>query len=70
MYLGGLVMLTGWAILLSNVVALLFLPAFVLYINRFQIVPEERALAALFGQASPPINLALDGGYNFAKVSV
>jgi protein-S-isoprenylcysteine O-methyltransferase Ste14 len=25
--------------------------AFVLYINRFQIKPEERALAALFGKA-------------------
>ena len=30
--------------------ALLVLPAFVLYMNRFQISPEERALATLFGE--------------------
>ncbi len=50
MYLGLLLVLTGWAILLSNLLGFLFLPAFVLYINRFQIAPEERALTALFGQ--------------------
>ena len=50
MYLGLLLGLTGWSIYLSNAVAFLFLPAFVAYINRFQIVPEGRALAALFGQ--------------------
>jgi len=27
------------------------LPAFVLYMNRFQILPEERALSAKFGKA-------------------
>jgi len=50
MYLGLLMILTGWAIFLSNALALLFLPLFVLYINRFQIKPEERALTAIFGQ--------------------
>jgi len=50
MYLGFLLVLLGWAIFLSNVPAFLFLPAFVLYMNRFQINPEERTLAALFGQ--------------------
>jgi protein-S-isoprenylcysteine O-methyltransferase Ste14 len=49
MYLGGLVMLLGWAISLSNALAFLFLPVYVLYINRFQIAPEERVLASLFG---------------------
>ena len=49
MYLGGLIMLLGWAIFLSNPLAFLLLPAYVLYINRFQITPEERALTALFG---------------------
>ena len=49
MYLGLLVTLIGWAAWLSNPAALLFLPIFVLYINRFQIVPEERALLKLFG---------------------
>jgi len=51
MYLGILLVLLGWAIFLSNVLSFLFLPTFVLYMNRFQIEPEERALAALFGQA-------------------
>jgi protein-S-isoprenylcysteine O-methyltransferase Ste14 len=49
MYLGGLVMLFGWAVFLSNALTFAFLPAYVLYINRFQIGPEERALASLFG---------------------
>ena len=49
MYLGMLLMLIGWAIFLSNVVAFAFLPVFVLYINRFQIEPEERVLALKFG---------------------
>jgi protein-S-isoprenylcysteine O-methyltransferase Ste14 len=50
MYLGLLLVLTGWAIFLSNPLAFLFLPVFVLYINRFQIAPEERALTSLFRQ--------------------
>ena len=50
MYLGFLVVLLGWAIFLSNIVAFLLLPAFVCYMNRFQIEPEEKALVALFGQ--------------------
>jgi protein-S-isoprenylcysteine O-methyltransferase Ste14 len=50
MYLGLLLVLTGWAIFLSNPPGFLFLPAFVLYINRFQIAPEERVLTSLFGQ--------------------
>lgn len=49
MYLGFLLMLCGWAVYLSNAFACLFLPAFVLYMNRFQIEPEERALEAKFG---------------------
>ncbi|MSV35415.1 MAG: isoprenylcysteine carboxylmethyltransferase family protein [Bryobacterales bacterium] len=50
MYLGLLIGLTGWSIYLSNAVAFLFLPAFVAYINRFQIAPEEKVLASLFGK--------------------
>ena len=49
MYLGGLLMLLGWAIYLSKPIAFLFLPAYILYINAFQIVPEERVLTTLFG---------------------
>jgi protein-S-isoprenylcysteine O-methyltransferase Ste14 len=51
MYLGLLFVLAGWALYLGNALTFLFLPAFVLYMNRFQIEPEERALTALFGQA-------------------
>jgi protein-S-isoprenylcysteine O-methyltransferase Ste14 len=50
MYLGGLIMLLGWAIFLPNALAFVFLPIYVLYINWFQIAPEERALTSLFGQ--------------------
>jgi protein-S-isoprenylcysteine O-methyltransferase Ste14 len=50
MYLGMLVILSGWAVFLSNVLVILFLPLFVLYLNRFQIHPEERALASRFGE--------------------
>ncbi|HKA44666.1 MAG TPA: isoprenylcysteine carboxylmethyltransferase family protein [Burkholderiales bacterium] len=49
MYLGLLLILTGWAIFLANAMAFVFLPVFVLYLNRFQIEPEERALALKFG---------------------
>lgn len=51
MYLGFLVALAGWAMYLSNVLAFALLPFFVWYMNRFQIVPEERALGAKFSQA-------------------
>jgi protein-S-isoprenylcysteine O-methyltransferase Ste14 len=49
MYLSLLLLLLAWAVYLSSWLAVLFLPAFVLYINRFQITPEERALSNLFG---------------------
>lgn len=48
MYLGFASILLAWAIFLSNPLCLLVLPAFVAYMNRFQIMPEERALRALF----------------------
>jgi protein-S-isoprenylcysteine O-methyltransferase Ste14 len=51
MYLGMLLTLLGWAALLANPIALLLTPLFVLYMNRFQIGPEERALSARFGAA-------------------
>lgn len=50
MYLGLLVILLGWAIFLANALAFVLLPAFIVYMNRFQIEPEEKALASLFGQ--------------------
>ncbi|MBZ5676897.1 MAG: isoprenylcysteine carboxylmethyltransferase family protein [Acidobacteriia bacterium] len=50
MYLGLLLVLTAWAIFLSNWLTFLFLPVFVVYISRFQIVPEEQALTLLFAR--------------------
>ena len=50
MYLGFLFALVGWAVFLSNALAFVFLPAFIFYMNQFQIEPEEKVLAAKFGQ--------------------
>ncbi|MCG3202545.1 MAG: hypothetical protein NFCOHLIN_02428 [Gammaproteobacteria bacterium] len=49
MYLGLLMVLLGWGIFLANGPAVLLIAGFVLYIGRFQIAPEERALSDLFG---------------------
>lgn len=49
MYLGSVLILVGWAVYLSSAWALLGPVAFVLCMNRFQIAPEERNLAAKFG---------------------
>jgi protein-S-isoprenylcysteine O-methyltransferase Ste14 len=49
MYLGFLFMLIGWAAFLSNAATFFGSLIFVVYINRFQIAPEERALVKLFG---------------------
>ena len=50
MYVGLLFVVVGWAVFLSALWALLLGPAgFVLYLTRFQIRPEERALSRLFG---------------------
>ena len=50
MYLSLLLYLLAWAVYLSNLLVFLFLPVFVLYINQFQIKPEERVLFSLFGR--------------------
>ena len=49
-YLGMLLVLVGWAILISSPAALVVSAVFVLYIDRFQIEPEERALSDVLGQ--------------------
>jgi protein-S-isoprenylcysteine O-methyltransferase Ste14 len=48
MYLGALILLIGWAVFLANALGFILVPVFVLYLNRFQIGPEEKALTALF----------------------
>lgn len=50
MYLGLLLTLAGWALYLASPLALLLLPAFVAYMNRFQIEPEERAMRSNYGR--------------------
>ena len=51
MYLGMVLILLGLALYLASPWALLGPLAFAAYITRFQIVPEERALTARFGEA-------------------
>ncbi len=50
MYLALLLALLAWAVLLGNGLALLGPPVFLLAMNRLQILPEERALAIVFGE--------------------
>lgn len=49
MYLGFLLVLVGWCAYLANWAAALLLPGFIMYMTRFQIQPEERALRSRFG---------------------
>jgi protein-S-isoprenylcysteine O-methyltransferase Ste14 len=51
MYLGLLSMLIGWGVFLASPLALIGTVVFVIYINRFQIQPEESALLNVFGAA-------------------
>ena len=49
MYLGLVITLAGWAVHLPLSAAVLGPPVFALYIHHFQILPEERILASVFG---------------------
>jgi protein-S-isoprenylcysteine O-methyltransferase Ste14 len=49
MYLGMLMVLIGWALYLGGALPLLATGLFIPYMNRFQIEPEERVMAELFG---------------------
>jgi protein-S-isoprenylcysteine O-methyltransferase Ste14 len=51
MYLGMLLALLALAALLANPFCLFLCAAFVAYMDRFQIAPEERVLSARFGSA-------------------
>ena len=48
-YLADLLLLAAFAVWLGNAFNAALLVLFVWYINRYQIVPEERALSGLFG---------------------
>jgi protein-S-isoprenylcysteine O-methyltransferase Ste14 len=52
MYLGLLLALAALGVYLTNpLVLVLGVAAFVLYLNKYQIEPEEQALLQLFGEA-------------------
>lgn len=51
MYLGFLLMVIGWGFFLANLCTLIVAVAFVIYMNRFQIQPEEQMLTRLFGDS-------------------
>jgi protein-S-isoprenylcysteine O-methyltransferase Ste14 len=50
MYLGMALVLAGVAAWRASLLGLVLVPVFCLYMTRFQIKPEERALQATFGQ--------------------
>jgi len=47
--LGLSLALLGWSVVLGNSLSLGGVAVLVTYLNRFQIIPEERALTAKFG---------------------
>ena len=49
MYIGSAFVLTAWAFYLSSVLVFFGILGFILYINHFQILPEEKILKELFG---------------------
>lgn len=51
MYLALLLALVAWGLVLTNLYALALAVLFVPYMNRFQILPEERVMEKRFGEA-------------------
>ncbi|WP_350557643.1 isoprenylcysteine carboxylmethyltransferase family protein [Psychrobacter sp. CAL346-MNA-CIBAN-0220] len=49
MYLGLVLILLGWALYLSHVLAFVLLPVFIIYMSRFQIQAEEKIMMQKFG---------------------
>ena len=49
MYLGFLFLLIGWGIYLEHALSFIFVLLFILYMNRFQIIPEERIMQSKYG---------------------
>lgn len=50
MYVGMMLLLSGWSILNTSLFGFLLIFGFWAFITRFQIIPEEHALSAKFGQ--------------------
>ncbi|SMO60558.1 methyltransferase family protein [Fodinibius sediminis] len=51
MYLALACVLLSWGFYLGSAASLLLIPLFVWYMNRFQIIPEERIMIEKFGDA-------------------
>lgn len=51
MYLALFFLLMAYASILQNVLNLVFLPLFIWYMNRYQIIPEEEVMEEKFGEA-------------------
>jgi protein-S-isoprenylcysteine O-methyltransferase Ste14 len=49
-YVADVLLLAAWAVWLGSALNLALIAVFVWYIQRFQIMPEERALTKLFGE--------------------
>lgn len=49
MYVGFVLFLAAWGVYLQSLAALAILPGYGWFLQRFQILPEERALGKLFG---------------------
>jgi protein-S-isoprenylcysteine O-methyltransferase Ste14 len=49
MYVGMLMVLAGWGLWLNHLGAALLIPLCGVWLQRFQILPEERAMEARFG---------------------
>jgi protein-S-isoprenylcysteine O-methyltransferase Ste14 len=49
-YLGAVFILLGLSIYLTNILTVIFIPIYMLYLTRFQITPEERFLSIKFGE--------------------
>ena len=50
MYLAMLILLISVGIYLQNIASLFVIPFFIVYITRYQIVPEEEILTQFFGE--------------------
>lgn len=50
MYVGFVLFLVSWGVYLSNIFSLIMPIIFILYLNKFQIIPEENALFVKFGE--------------------
>ena len=48
MYFSLLLLLTGISIMINPIGGFIFIPIFILYLNLFQILPEEKAMTDLF----------------------